>query len=101
MEWLDQGQTIQRYRIEAWQKDAWVPVVGGYAIGHKKIGHFPAVTRVPTLPPNERTEKIVQKGVLFFVVAKRAVSRPCLPRNPPQSHHDCTTKIHQYFQNTP
>jgi alpha-L-fucosidase len=44
MEWLNQGQTIQRYRIEAWQKDAWVPVVSGYAIGHKKIDRFPAVT---------------------------------------------------------
>jgi alpha-L-fucosidase len=44
MEWLNEGQTIQRYRIEAWQKDAWVPVVSGYAIGHKKIDNFPAVT---------------------------------------------------------
>jgi alpha-L-fucosidase len=44
MEWLNEGQTIQRYRIEAWQKDAWVTVVNGYAIGHKKIDRFPAVT---------------------------------------------------------
>jgi alpha-L-fucosidase len=44
MEWLNEGQTIQRYRIEAWQKDAWVPIVNGYAIGHKKIDTFPAVT---------------------------------------------------------
>jgi alpha-L-fucosidase len=44
MEWLNQGQAIQRYRIEAWQKDAWVPVVNGYAIGHKKIDNFSAVT---------------------------------------------------------
>jgi len=44
MEWLNEGQAIQRYRIEAWQKDAWAPVVSGYAIGHKKIDHFPAVT---------------------------------------------------------
>jgi alpha-L-fucosidase len=44
MEWLNQGQAIQRYRIEAWQKDAWVPIVNGYAIGHKKIDRFPAVT---------------------------------------------------------
>jgi alpha-L-fucosidase len=44
MEWLNVGQTIQRYRIEAWQKDAWVTVVSGYAIGHKKIDYFPAVS---------------------------------------------------------
>lgn len=44
MEWLNQGQMIQRYRIEAWQHGAWVAVTSGYAIGHKKIDHFPPVT---------------------------------------------------------
>ncbi len=44
MELLNEGQAIQRYRIEAWQKDAWVPIVNGYAIGHKKIDYFPLVT---------------------------------------------------------
>jgi alpha-L-fucosidase len=44
MEWLNQGQAVQRYRIEAWQAGKWVPVVNGYAIGHKKIDHFPPVT---------------------------------------------------------
>ncbi len=44
MEWLNDGQTIQQYRIEAWQGAAWVPVTAGYAIGHKKIDSFPAVT---------------------------------------------------------
>ena len=37
MEWLNVGQTIQRYRIEVWQHDAWVTVVDGYAIGTKKL----------------------------------------------------------------
>jgi alpha-L-fucosidase len=44
MEWLNDGQAIQRYRIEAWQGNAWVTIVNGYAIGHKKIDRFPAVT---------------------------------------------------------
>ena len=44
MEWLNQGQVIQRYRIQVWQNQQWQTVVSSYAIGHKKIDHFPAVT---------------------------------------------------------
>ena len=44
MEWLNDGQNVQQYRIEAWQNGAWNPVFSGYAIGHKKIDRFPAVT---------------------------------------------------------
>lgn len=44
MEWLNDGQTIQRYRIETWQSGGWKTVYSGYAIGHKKIDRFPAVT---------------------------------------------------------
>ena len=44
MEWLNEGQNIQQYRIEAWVGERWKPVVSGFAIGHKKIDHFPAVT---------------------------------------------------------
>ncbi len=44
MEWLNDGQNIQRYRIEAWQNGTWKPIVSGYALGHKKIDSFPAIT---------------------------------------------------------
>ena len=44
MEWLTEGQNIQKYSIEAWQHNAWVLVISSYAIGHKKIDRFPAVT---------------------------------------------------------
>jgi alpha-L-fucosidase len=44
MEWLNDGQNVQQYQIEAWQGGAWKPVFSGYAIGHKKIDHFAAVT---------------------------------------------------------
>ncbi|MDQ2833716.1 MAG: alpha-L-fucosidase [Acidobacteriota bacterium] len=44
MEWLNQGQAIQRYRIEAWQHNAWVALTSGYAIGHEKIDHFTPIT---------------------------------------------------------
>ncbi len=44
MEWLVNGQQVQRYRIEAWQNGAWKTLVEGQAIGHKKIDRFPAAT---------------------------------------------------------
>ena len=44
MEWLNDGQTIQRYRIEALEGGAWKTVDSGYAIGHEKIDHFAPVT---------------------------------------------------------
>ena len=44
MEWLNEGQHIQEYAIEAWQDGAWKPLVHAQAIGHKKIDLFPRVT---------------------------------------------------------
>ncbi len=44
MEWLNDGQAIQRYRIEVWEGGAWKTVDSGYAIGHKKIDQFAPVT---------------------------------------------------------
>jgi alpha-L-fucosidase len=44
MEWLNEGQHIQDYSIEAWQDGAWKLLVHAHAIGHKKIDLFPAVT---------------------------------------------------------
>lgn len=44
MEWLPEGQRVLEYRIEIWRNGAWQPVVSSFAIGHKKIDHFPAVT---------------------------------------------------------
>jgi len=44
MEWLNEGQNIQQYRIEAWENGQWKTLVSSFAIGHKKIDHFPAVT---------------------------------------------------------
>lgn len=44
MEWLNDGQTIQRYRIEALENGAWKTVDSGQAIGHERIDHFAPVT---------------------------------------------------------
>jgi len=44
MEWLNDGQHIQRYSIEVRQQGKWVIVAQGQAIGHKRIDPFPRVT---------------------------------------------------------
>lgn len=44
MEWLNDGQHIQKFRIEVWIGNRWRAVVAGQAIGHKRIDHFTPVT---------------------------------------------------------
>lgn len=44
MEWLNDGQRIEHYRIEVLEGNVWKPIAEGRAIGHKRILSFPAVT---------------------------------------------------------
>jgi alpha-L-fucosidase len=44
MEWLNAGQHVEHYRIEAWTNGNWKTLAQGHAIGHKKIDSFPFVT---------------------------------------------------------
>jgi alpha-L-fucosidase len=45
MEWLNDGQHVQKFRIDAWTENRWRVVVEGQAIGHKRINHFvPVIT---------------------------------------------------------
>jgi alpha-L-fucosidase len=44
MEWLNDGQHVQKYAIEVEDHGTWKPVAEGQAIGHKKIDIFPPVT---------------------------------------------------------
>ncbi|CBA16708.1 alpha-L-fucosidase [Xanthomonas albilineans] len=44
MEWLNDGQSVQKYAVEVFRDGAWVKVAQAQAIGHMKIDHFPAVT---------------------------------------------------------
>lgn len=46
MEWLNDGQHIEKYAIEAWNESEqkWIRLAEGQAIGHKKIDNFPAIT---------------------------------------------------------
>jgi len=44
MEWINEGQKVEKYAIEVLKDGKWVSVAGGQAIGHKKMDEFPAVT---------------------------------------------------------
>ena len=44
MEWLNAGQHVENFRIEAWDGRSWKAVTQGAAIGHKRIDHFSPVT---------------------------------------------------------
>jgi alpha-L-fucosidase len=44
MEWLVDGQHVQRYAIEVERGGKWEAVASGQAIGHKKIDEFAPVT---------------------------------------------------------
>ncbi len=44
MEWLNDGQRIQKYTIDVLTGNGWKSVAGAEAIGHKKIDQFPPVT---------------------------------------------------------
>ena len=44
MEWLNDGQRVQKYSIDVWSGNGWKTVARAEAIGHKKIDRFPAVT---------------------------------------------------------
>jgi alpha-L-fucosidase len=46
MEWLNDGQHIEKYAIEVWSDSgkAWMRIAEGHAIGHKKMDEFQPVT---------------------------------------------------------
>ncbi|WP_035348411.1 alpha-L-fucosidase [Edaphobacter aggregans] len=44
MEWLNEGQRVEDYSIQAFQNGVWKTLAHAQAIGHKKIDIFPAVT---------------------------------------------------------
>ena len=44
MEWLNDGQHVERYTIEIYRSGKWIRVARGQAIGHKRIDRFGSVT---------------------------------------------------------
>jgi alpha-L-fucosidase len=43
MEWLNDGQHVEKYAIEVWTDHVWKSVASAEAIGHEKTDRFPAV----------------------------------------------------------
>jgi len=72
MEWLNDGQRVQHFRIEAWDGSNWKTVVEGHPIGHKRIDSFPAVTasRVRLNILSSSAEAHVREFQLFNVEGK-------------------------------
>jgi alpha-L-fucosidase len=44
MEWLNDGQHVEKYAIEIYKKGKWNVIANGTAIGHKRIDSFDPVT---------------------------------------------------------
>lgn len=84
MEWLNEGQRIQHYRVEIWNGGRWVGVAEGRAMGHKKIDAFSAVTaaRVRLRILAAAGEICVREFRLFRTGLAEGASRPTTPLAP-------------------
>jgi len=82
MEWLNDGQHIEHYRIEVWAGGKWKTIVEGHAIGHKRIDGFQPVTasRVRLNILSSSAEAHVREFQLFdtggTTVPEMAASQP-------------------------
>ena len=69
MEWLNDGQNVQKYAIEAWDGKGWHRIAASSAIGHEKIDTFPPVTasRVRLNILSSSTEAHIREFQLYSV----------------------------------
>ena len=67
MEWLNDGQHVERFRVEVWTGKDWKPVVEGSAIGHKRIDHFApaAASRIRLNILSSSTEAHIREFQIF------------------------------------
>ena len=67
MEWLNDGQRVQKYALEVWNGKAWKAVATGEAIGHKKIDAFTPVTasRVRLNILSSSSEALIREFQIF------------------------------------
>jgi len=72
MEWLNDGQHVQKYAIEIWEGTGWKRVADGQAVGHKKIDIFPPVTaqRVRLNLLSTSAEAHIREFQLFYGASK-------------------------------
>ena len=50
MEWLNDGQHVEKYSVDIWMGNDWKSVATGQAIGHEKIDRFGPVITEPDTP---------------------------------------------------
>jgi alpha-L-fucosidase len=67
MEWLNDGQHVERYTIEIYQGGKWTAIARGQAIGHKRIDQFDSVTasRVRLNILSSTREALIREFQLF------------------------------------
>jgi alpha-L-fucosidase len=81
MEWLNDGQHVEHYRIEVWDGSKWRSVVEGHAIGHMRIDTFQAVTasRVRLNILSSSAQAHIREFQVFKVGTTPANSSPSKP----------------------
>jgi alpha-L-fucosidase len=69
MEWLNDGQHIQKYALEVWDGHAWKKIAEAEAIGHKKIDTFAPVTasRVRLNIESSSSEAHIREFQLYLI----------------------------------
>jgi alpha-L-fucosidase len=69
MEWLNDGQHIQKYAIEIWEGPSWKKISEAQTIGHKKIDTFAPVTasRVRFNIESSSSEAHIREFQLYLV----------------------------------
>jgi len=74
MEWLNDGQHVQKYTIEIWDGHAWKAVASAEAIGHEKIDGFAPVTasRVRLNILSSSSEAHIRELQLYYVAETEA-----------------------------
>jgi alpha-L-fucosidase len=69
MEWLNDGQHVQKYAIEIWDGHAWKAVVSAQAVGHEKIDTFAPIiaSRVRLNILSSSSEAHIREFQLYMV----------------------------------
>lgn len=78
MEWLNDGQHVQKYAIEIWDGKAWRTIAAAEAIGHEKIDTFKPATasRVRLNILSSSSEAHIREFQLYSVPETGATAAP-------------------------
>ena len=82
MEWLNDGQHVEKYAIEIYENGQWKEIVRGTAIGHKRIDSFAPATsaRVRLNIISSSAEAHIREFQLFNLNLQDATSQHPLPK---------------------